>query len=496
MAMFLRGASGEADAVLRALGATQAVIHFDLDGTILTANGLFLEATGYALDEIKGRHHRMFVDPVEAASADYERFWAALRRGEHQQAEYRRFGKGGREIWIQATYAPIAGRDGRPFKVVKFATDVTEQKRRTAEAEGQVAAIGRSQAVIHFALDGTIQDANENFLAAMGYALEEIVGRHHGMFVDPDYARSADYAEFWASLRRGEFKSAEFRRFAKGGREIWIQATYNPIFDAAGRPFKVVKYATDVTAQVRKRLETDRLGVRINADLEEVSAALAASARRAAGAVEASSETAQTVQAVAAAAEELSASVREIQVSMDRSKASVDAANAQMDAASAFTQRLSETADQMNGIVGLITNIASQINLLALNATIESARAGEAGRGFAVVASEVKSLSNQVASATQSIAKEIEGMQATSSQVVEGLAAIRGAMAEVIEGFSSVAGSVEQQTAVTSEISGNMQAASDAVRSIDDSVAEIAQAISQVDGSTRLVRDNVRALVA
>jgi methyl-accepting chemotaxis protein len=242
------------DAVLRA----QAVIEFGLDGTILTANDNFLGALGYTLDEIKGHHHSMFVVPAERDSAAYKEFWARLNRGEFLADEYKRIGKGGRVVWIQATYNPILDTEGKPYKVVKFATDVTAQKQISADLAGQIAAIGRGQAVIEFGLDGTILTANDNFLGALGYTLDEIKGHHHSMFVVPAERNSAAYKEFWARLNRGEFLADEYKRIGKGGRVVWIQATYNPILDAEGKPYKIVKFATDVTAQ--KQVNADRAG--------------------------------------------------------------------------------------------------------------------------------------------------------------------------------------------------------------------------------------------
>ncbi len=239
----------EAAARLAALDRVQAVIEFELDGTIIDANQNFLEATGYALDEIRGQHHRMFCDPGFASSAEYARFWERLGQGHFQAGEFKRLGKGGKEIWIQASYSPIMDADGRPFKVVKYATDVTEQKLRNADYEGQIEAIGKSQAVIEFDLDGTIRTANQNFLATMGYSLEEIRGKHHRIFCEASYASSAEYASFWQRLGRGEYEAGEFKRIAKNGSEIWIQASYNPIMDPSGKALKVVKYATDVTEQ-------------------------------------------------------------------------------------------------------------------------------------------------------------------------------------------------------------------------------------------------------
>ncbi len=174
---------------------------------------------------------------------------SALNRGEYQAAEYKRIGKGGKEVWIQASYNPIMDLDGKPFKVVKYATDVTAQKLQNADYVGQIAAIGKSQAVIEFKMDGTVLNANENFLRALGYTLDEIKGRHHSMFVDEAYRQSYEYKEFWAALNRGEYQAAEYKRIGKGGKEVWIQASYNPIMDLNGKPFKVVKYATDTTPQ-------------------------------------------------------------------------------------------------------------------------------------------------------------------------------------------------------------------------------------------------------
>ena len=251
------GNSGDAAAQLAALHKSQAVIEFDLDGKILTANGNFLGAMGYSLAEVQGQHHRMFVDPAEASSAEYREFWAKLKRGEFQAAEFKRVAKGGREIWIEASYNPILDRNGKPCKVVKFATDITEKKINAMDSAGKVMAIGRSQAVIEFKLDGTIITANDNFLGAMGYSLAEVAGQHHRIFMPAADRDGSAYREFWAGLNRGEFQAGEFKRIAKGGKEVWILATYNPILDEKGKPFKIVKFATEVTQQKLK-----------NADLE------------------------------------------------------------------------------------------------------------------------------------------------------------------------------------------------------------------------------------
>jgi methyl-accepting chemotaxis protein len=235
---------------LGAIGKAQAVIEFSLDGKILHANDNFLNTLGYTLAEIKGQHHSMFAEPAYRASTEYRLFWEKLGRGEFDAGEYKRIGKGGREIWIQASYNPIMDMNGKPFKVVKYATDITQNKLQAADFAGQLSAISKAQAVIEFSLDGKILHANDNFLNTLGYTLAEIKGQHHSMFADPVYRASAEYRVFWDKLGRGEFDAGEYKRIGKGGKEIWIQASYNPIMDMNGQPFKVVKYATDVTAQV------------------------------------------------------------------------------------------------------------------------------------------------------------------------------------------------------------------------------------------------------
>src|SRR3954464_12658251 len=238
---------GRALALAAAIDRSQAVIEFKLDGTIVTANRNFLDAMGYSLGEIEGKHHSIFVEPAECESAAYREFWAKLNRGEFQSAQYKRIGKGGKEIWIQASYNPIVDADGRTVGVIKLATDVTEQKLKSLEDAGKIEAISRAQAMIEFKMDGTIVTANRNFLDAMGYSLDQIRDKHHSIFVTPSDRESAAYSDFWSRLNRGEYAAGEYKRLTKDGGEVWILATYNPIFDDAGKPFKVVKFATDIT---------------------------------------------------------------------------------------------------------------------------------------------------------------------------------------------------------------------------------------------------------
>ncbi len=282
-------------------------------------------------------------------------------------------------------------------------------------------AISKSQAIIEFLPDGTIVTANPNFLGAMGYTLDEIKSKHHSMFVDPKETASSEYAKFWEELRAGRLQAKEFRRVAKGGREVWIQASYNPLLDKNGKVYKVIKYAVDITPQMQKRAESERIGNIVDQNLGKIVSAVDSATQQSSSAASAATEASATVQTIASGAEELNSSIREIAESMTRSRREVDDAISQTESADSATQKLSKAAEEMGGIVRIIQDIANQINLLALNATIESARAGEAGKGFAVVASEVKNLASQVGQATDKISLEINGMQAISNDVVSAL---------------------------------------------------------------------------
>ena len=486
----------ELRAKLAALDKSQALIEFNMDGTIVTANQQFLNAMGYTLAEIKGQHHSMFVDPSEKASAAYREFWEKLNRGEYQAAEYKRVGKGGKEIWIRATYNPILGRGGKPYKVVKIATDVTERKRRAADHEGQIAAINKSQAVIEFNMDGTIISANENFLRAMGYSLDEVKGHHHSMFVQQSERQSPAYRAFWDALNRGEYQIAEYKRIGNGGKEVWIQASYNPILDLNGKPFKVVKFATDITKQVEDRQRRSAIHKSLDANLSDVMRSITTATEQAAGAADASTQTSANVQAVASGSEELAASVgeigRRVQEASEISQRAVDQSARTNETAAGLTSAVGRIGE----VVGLINTIASQTNLLALNATIEAARAGEAGKGFAVVASEVKALANQTTKATDEISGQIAAVQNATGGVVSALGDITTTINTISEISSTIAAAVEEQAAVTRDMSSNMHAAAAGVDSISQGVKHIAEATKLASDSTRKVKESSQALVA
>lgn len=409
-------------AIMSALHRSQAIIHFTTDGTIIWANPNFCKALGYSLSEIQGQHHRIFVDPYYAASPNYQAFWSDLGAGKFKSSQYKRIAKGGREVYIEATYNPILDRNNKPFKIVKIATDITVKTRKMREA------LDRTQAVISFNMDGTILEANSLFLNAVGYSIEDIRGKHHSIFMDPVEAQSPSYSEFWKALNRGEFQAGDFRRIGKGGQEIWIRVSYNPVFGNDGLPYMITKFATDITQQ--KRI---------------------------------AKQTAEVATSVATATHEMSGSIQDIAKNMALTRDNVENISDETANATAFIDHLMDSAKNMGEVVSLIKAISSQINMLSLNAAIEAARAGEAGRGFSVVADEVKKLANQTGASTEKITVEISDMQSISKKVSDSLLRIK----ELLDGVSArahtVAAATEQQASVTNDIAKNVMTVSELV---------------------------------
>lgn len=384
-------------------------IEFDLDGNVLDANANFLTLMDYHIEEIRGRHHRIFCDVTAAQGEDYRAFWDKLGRGEFETGEYKRRRKDGREVWIQASYNPIFDTSGKPVKVVKFASDVTEEKLRSNEFSAKVDAIGRSLATIEFDLDGKVISANDNFLRTIGYSLREIVGQHHSMFCSPDYIRSAEYRDFWMKLNAGQYHSGRFHRVGKYDRDIWIQATYNPIFDLTGNPVRIVKYAFDVTEQVQMETAITERAHEMNLLSTQLCKSIA-------------EITGSTEQA-------LSLSLQ--------TRVNAEEGEATLGSAIESIELIQKSASSISEIVRIISEIAGQTNLLAFNAEIEAARAGEHGVGFSVVAGEVRKLAERSSTAARDIARLIDQ---SNAQVGEGTD--RSRMAR--NAFSDIVSSVQQ----------------------------------------------------
>ncbi|MDD1005822.1 PAS domain-containing methyl-accepting chemotaxis protein [Pseudomonas sp. TNT2022 ID642] len=392
--------------LLDAINRSMAVIEFDLDGVVLRANDNFLKTMGYSAEQAIGQPHRRFCTPEFGRSAQYTDLWSRLKNGQFQSGTFERVDGKGQPIWLEASYNPIKDASGRVVKVVKYAMDVTAKVQQESEANAKLQAIDRAMAVIEFNLDGSILTANQNFLTRMGYTLAELKGKHHRLFCTPALVNSSAYEDFWRRLNQGELFQGQFERVDKRGQTVWLEANYNPVYDAAGRLCKVVKFASDVTARVEQHEQ----------DARSASAAyhISVATRKVAE---------QGTQVIQQAASEM----REIAEDIAES--------------STLIAQLGERSEQITAIVNTIRAIADQTNLLALNAAIEAARAGEQGRGFAVVADEVRQLAARTSGSTAEISSMIGLIQNETRQAIKSMEGTRGRAAEGVE-LANQAGTV------------------------------------------------------
>ena len=536
---------GQVEAVSRLL----PVIEFDLQGNVLTANENFRKASGYSLAELRTMHHRSFVDAADRDSPQYRAFWEKLRAGQTQTAQYKRMNKDGTPIWVQATYFPILDRRGKPFKVVKHTVNVTEQMLKQSDGQGQLAAISKAQSVAEFDLDGGLRTANANFLSLTGYSLDELRGQHHGMFMDPLERDGPWYRSLWPRLARGEYDAGQYKLLAKGGRQIWIQTSFNPILDVEGKPFKVVQYATDVTAQVRfseqlreavgetqavvaaavdgdltRHISTDgksgelltlTQGVntlietmasvvqRIKASSEEVLIRAEEISSGNANLSQRTDEQASSLEQTAASMEQMSTAVRLTADNASEANELAIAACAQAEkggavVGSAITamRGINAASRKIADIIGVIDEIAFQTNLLALNAAVEAARASEMGRGFAVVASEVRSLAGRSAAA----AKEIKALiQDSVVRVGEGSRLVDesgGTLTEIVAAVKKATSIVARIADSSREQSQGIEQVNRAVTQMDEMTQQNAALVEEAAASSQSIVEQIQALNA
>ena len=487
-----------------AINRSQAVIEFTPDGTILSANDNFLEAVGYTLAQIKGKHHRMFCEQSYTNSPEYAAFWMRLGNGQFDAGEYKRITSQGESIWIQASYNPVFDKNGKVIKVVKFATDITEQKLKNADFQGQIDAIGKSQAVIEFEMDGTIRWANDNFLNTLGYTLDEIKGKHHSMFAEADYASSPEYAAFWKNLNAGTFDAGEYKRLGKGGKEIWIQASYNPIFDPSGKPYKVVKYATDITPQknlqreVAQNAERERIAAQELQDKVEQLLEVAVAAGQGDLTQQITIEGVDSMGQLATGFREMIRNISSTLEQVSSGSNQIDAGSSQIASSSqSLASGASEQAASLEEISASLEELSSMTSQTADNAVQATALSEEAQQGAMKGQSEMNVMSqamDEIKASSSEISKIIKVIDeiAFQTNLLALNAAVEAARAgEAGKGFAVVADEVRNLAQRSAEAAKNTSAMiEESAKRADNGVAiagRVSEALEEIVTGTQKV---------
>ncbi len=493
----------EEKAYLQAIDQNYAVISFSPDGTILFANKNFLNALGYSLNEVVGNHHKMFCDSELTNSEEYTNFWYSLNQGHTQTSEFKRIKKNGESIFIQASYSPIKDSSGKVVKVVKFAQDVTQRRLENLDSAGQLDAIGKSQAVIEFNMDGTIIDANDNFLNTLGYSLQEIQGKHHSIFCEQKYKNSSEYKEFWRKLNQGIFDGGEYLRIAKDGSEIWIQATYNPIYDIDGNPFKVVKYATNITERKNLIFKIEDNVNKLTESLNHLSTASTAMTKGAEvtmnGSEDVSIAIAQINDAVSEVSDKIKVMLKSITSVSDQSAQGekvAKEANVQSQTTTEAIMKLDKESEKIGETIHIITQIAFQTNILSLNAAVEAATAGESGKGFAVVAQEVRNLAARSDEAAKQITSAIDLIQSLVKSSLLSIKNIDKTIKEITSMSTSISSSISEQQKISDALSSTATNASDGVKDVTNTMLDVSASAKSSGKNSKETYNATEELIA